>query len=166
MSAMPLKRGFGDETRSHNIAKLRHEGYPPKQAAAIAYKIQREELKRHHMSRKIARRHDRGLAYANPMKGDAITSGLVALGVGAGVGGGLGAIGGSMQTPSDAVGGAVAGASVGAGLTALGGFVVGLVSQKHRNAGFAAAGLGLGGLLVLNLVTTLSTKTSSATTTA
>jgi hypothetical protein len=152
---MPLRHGFSNKTRSQNIATLTRDGYPTKQAAAIAYKIQREELKRHHMSRKITRRRN-SLAYANPTSSDAITSGLVALGVGGAVGGGLGAISGSMQTPPAPLDGAVGGASIGVGLTALGGFVVGLVSQKRRNAGFAAAGIGLGGLLVINLVTNLS----------
>lgn len=34
---MPLQRGSSQETISHNIGKLQEEGYPPKQAAAIAY---------------------------------------------------------------------------------------------------------------------------------
>ena len=33
---MPLKRGASRKVVSENIAKLRREGYPPKQAAAIA----------------------------------------------------------------------------------------------------------------------------------
>lgn len=117
-------------------------------------------------SRRLARRGDRGLAAANPMKSDAITGGLVALAVGAGVGGGLGAIGGSMASPPAPLDGAVSGASVGVGLTALGGFVVGLVSPARRNAGFAAAGIGLGGLIVLNLVTNLSAGAAKAATTS
>ena len=160
---MPLMHGYSDKTRSRNIEKLRHEGYPRSQAVAIAYKIQREELRKRHMSsRKLSRRGDRGLAYANPMKGDAITTGLVALGVGAGIGGGLGAIGGSMATPSDPVAGAVGGATIGVGLTSVGGFIVGLVSEKRRNAGFAAAGIGLGSLIVLNLVVGLAGKSQSS----
>lgn len=33
---MPLKRGASRKVVSENIAKLRREGYPPKQAVAIA----------------------------------------------------------------------------------------------------------------------------------
>lgn len=35
---MPLKRGSSDKTISGNIHTLRHEGYPQKQAIAIAYR--------------------------------------------------------------------------------------------------------------------------------
>jgi hypothetical protein len=35
---MPLKKGKSDETLADNIKKLIDEGYPQKQAVAIAYK--------------------------------------------------------------------------------------------------------------------------------
>lgn len=39
---MPLKKGKSKETRSANISELVHSGYPPKQAVAIAYSVQRK----------------------------------------------------------------------------------------------------------------------------
>ena len=39
---MPLKKGKSKETISKNIAELRHEGYPPKQAVAIALNTARK----------------------------------------------------------------------------------------------------------------------------
>lgn len=36
MTAMPLRKGSGRKAVSHNIKKLRDEGYPQKQAVAIA----------------------------------------------------------------------------------------------------------------------------------
>lgn len=34
---MPLKKGKSDKAVSENVAELQRSGYPPKQAAAIAY---------------------------------------------------------------------------------------------------------------------------------
>jgi len=39
---VPLKRGTGRDTISDNIRRLIREGYPPDQAAAIAYDIASE----------------------------------------------------------------------------------------------------------------------------
>lgn len=36
---MPLKRGSSRKVIGENIGKLEHEGYPPSQAAAIAFKV-------------------------------------------------------------------------------------------------------------------------------
>jgi hypothetical protein len=154
---MPLLRGSSDATRSRNIATLRRDGYPPAQAAAIAYNVQRKASKRRRNSmRRLSRRRDRGLAYANPTSSSAIGGALGYLGLGAAVGGGLGALGGAMSKPQDLLGGAVGGGSVGVGATALGGFVVGLVSPKNRNVGFATAGIGLGALILVNLATNIA----------
>lgn len=42
---MPLKRGSSSKTISGNIGKLRREGYPGKQAAAIAYSTARKSAR-------------------------------------------------------------------------------------------------------------------------
>jgi hypothetical protein len=39
---MPLIQGYSDETRQQNIERLISEGYDSKQAAAIAYSVQRK----------------------------------------------------------------------------------------------------------------------------
>lgn len=43
---MPLRRGKSREVVSENIAQLMHEGYPQKQAVAIALRKSRESRKR------------------------------------------------------------------------------------------------------------------------
>jgi hypothetical protein len=154
-----LIRGPSDAARSRNIATLRRDGYPPKQAAAIAYRIQRQAMSHRHLTR---RRRD-GLAYANPTSTSAIGGALGYLGLGAAAGGALGAVGGAISKPPDILGGAVAGGSVGVGATALGGFVVGLVSTKNRNVGFAAAGIGLGALILINLATSVAANLAKPT---
>ena len=107
------------------------------------------------MSKVLRRRRSRGLA--NPLGGGgAISSALSYLGIAAVAGGALGSVGGALQQPVDVLGGALAGASVGVGVTALGGFVVGLVSERNRNAGFAMAGIGWGALILVNLSTAIA----------
>jgi len=51
---MPLIRSASEEAVSENIRRLVHEGYPQKQAVAIAKDIQREEKAK--ALRKVARR--------------------------------------------------------------------------------------------------------------
>lgn len=138
---MPLIYGHSDATRSRNIATLRRDGYPEKQSVAISYKIQRAELRKRHMSTAITRRRRRGLARRNP--DSAIRGGLGYVGLGAGVGAGIGGLGGAMATPQTVLPGALNGAVWGTAVTTVAGFVVGLVSKKNRDVGFATAGIGL-----------------------
>jgi hypothetical protein len=116
---------------------------------------------RHH--RRLNRRRERGLAYANPMAPSAVSEALYYLGIGAGVGGALGGVGGGLAKPPDILSGALGGASIGVGLTALGGFIVGLVQPQNRNAGFAAAGIGWGSLILVNVISNVASSTSAKT---
>jgi hypothetical protein len=43
---MPLKKGRSSKTVSRNVATLRHEGYPQKQAVAIALRVAGKARKR------------------------------------------------------------------------------------------------------------------------
>lgn len=43
---MPLKSGTSNKTRDKNIREMRRAGYPPKQAAAAAYRKQRESKRK------------------------------------------------------------------------------------------------------------------------
>jgi len=45
---MPLKKGIDNETVSDNIRQLMHEGYPQKQAVAIALNEKRRSEKESH----------------------------------------------------------------------------------------------------------------------
>ena len=110
--------------------------------------------------RRLARRNS--LAYANPTSKSAVGGALGYLGLGAAVGGGLGAVGGSMAKPQDVLGGAVSGASVGVGAVAMAGIIVGLVDASARNVGFAAGGIGIGALILTNLVTNVVSQTKPA----
>jgi hypothetical protein len=115
------------------------------------------------MSRRLARRRRSSLAYVNPTTPSAVGGALGYLGLGAAVGAGVGALGGALSKPQDVLGGALAGGSVGIGFTGLGGFVVGLVSAKNRNVGFATAGIALGGLILINVATSIAANVKPAT---
>jgi hypothetical protein len=153
---VPLEHSSTDAARSRNIGRLRREGYPPKQAAAIAYKEQRKSMKR------SRRRRSTGLARVrrNPDPG-AVPSAIGALTLGALVGAGAGAI-----TQSPAAQGALAGTQVGVAVTGVGGLLVAIFSEKSRMAGLATAGIGLGGLALFGLASTLISASKPATTTA
>lgn len=110
----------------------------------------------------LARRGRRGVAKFNPTSDSAIGGALGYLGLGAIAGSGLGALGGAMSKPADIVGGAVAGGSTGVGVVAVGGFIVGLVSARNRNVGFASAGIGLGALVLMNLATNIGANVKTA----
>lgn len=167
---MPLVYGYSDNTRRENIRRLRHEGYDFHQASAIAYRIQREELKkkRHHagetMSRSLARRrHRRGIAQLNPVHPSAIKTALTWLGAGIVVGGAAGGIGSATgATQANLPTGIIGGAAAVVGIEVLGGLVVGLASPTYRNPALATAGIGLAALLITQLVTTTAFATKAA----
>jgi hypothetical protein len=87
---------------------------------------------------------------ANPIGSDDISRGIGWLGIGALVGGGLGAL---MYTPRGW--GALGGASTGVAVTAVGGLVAAAVSKPNRGAGIAAAGIGLGSLVIVGIASSL-----------
>jgi hypothetical protein len=70
MVLMPLIKSTTDEARSKNIETLVHDGYSTKQAAAIAYRIQRTEMKKRHLSTLHLERHrrERAAESKGPMK--------------------------------------------------------------------------------------------------
>jgi len=45
---MPLKKSVSNKAVGENISKLEHEGYPHKQAIAIALETQRQSRKKSH----------------------------------------------------------------------------------------------------------------------
>ncbi len=55
---MPLEEGKSTETREKNIKKLIEEGYPPKQAVAIGYAKQRENIFQDVLNMKNKKEHN------------------------------------------------------------------------------------------------------------
>lgn len=108
------------------------------------------------MSRSLVRRRRTGLSNPNIGSNDVGTA-VGYLGLGALIGAGLGAL---TYTPRTQ--GALGGAATGVAVTGVGGLVVGIVSDKNRGAGIAAAGIGLGGLALLGLVGSLVRGTVAA----
>ena len=91
----------------------------------------------------------RALAKRNPT--DTVATALGTSAVFALAGGALGA---ALETPRAE--GAVLGAETGLAIAALGGLVVAAVSKPNREAGLVTAGVGLGGILVLNIFSRLT----------
>ena len=98
---------------------------------------------------KLTRRRRTGLG--NPVDSSGVPTALTWLGGGAVVGAGLGAL----TAPNKPVG-ALSGAMSGVALVGVGGLIVAVVSKPNRPAGFATAGIGLGGLAILGLVTSIA----------
>lgn len=105
---------------------------------------------------KLARRSHRGLGNPIAYSGDVPTA-LTWLGGGAVVGAGLGAL-----TAANKPTGALQGAMSGVALVGVGGLVVAVFSKANRPAGFATAGIGLGGLALLGLATNLIKPATAA----
>jgi hypothetical protein len=86
-----------------------------------------------------------------------VPTALTWLGGGAVVGAGLGAL----TQPNRPVG-ALNGAASGVALVGVGGLVVAIFDKSARPAGFATAGIGLGGLALLGLVMNLTKSATGA----
>jgi hypothetical protein len=56
---MPLKRGSSDATRSENIREMVRSGHDPRQAAAAAYRQQRESGRKGKRGKRKSRRSAR-----------------------------------------------------------------------------------------------------------
>lgn len=85
----------------------------------------------------------------------AVETALTWLGGGAAVGGGLGAI---FNTQDRAMG-ALAGAESGVAVVGLGGLLLAVFDKPKRSEGFAAAGIGLGGLVLLGIAMGIANPT-------
>lgn len=105
---------------------------------------------------KLARRRRTGLGNPNIGSSDVSTA-LGYLAIGGLAGAGLGAVLGGPTVAQ----GALNGATTGVAVTGVGGLVVAIVSDKNRGAGLAAAGIGLGGLVLLGVAVSLVNRTAA-----
>jgi len=151
MKSNPLIHGYSRAAHSKNVATLRREGYGPKQANAIAYRIQRQELRRHGKSTRSIAPRRRRRAMENPSP--AVNTAIKWLGGAALVGGALGVVGaiGAPKATNTAAK-AMSGAGGAVSVVAVGGLIYGLIEPKDRDAAFATAGLGLGLSIVLGII--------------
>jgi hypothetical protein len=105
------------------------------------------------VSRALARRRHRGLG--NPIGSSDVSDALGYLAIGGLVGAGLGALVGGPTLATGALNGAASGVAI----TGVGGLVVAIFSEKNRSPGLATAGIGLGGLVLFGVVTSLVNRT-------
>ena len=139
-TSMPLARGSSSKTISKNIRRLRADGYPQKQAVAVA-------MRKAGKSRRRGRR--------NPTSTTGTALGYLA--EAAVVGAVVGAIF-NLSAPGPS---ALSGAQSGVALAGIGGLLFGIFDKKKRDVGFVTAGVGLGGLVLLSIVSSLIPKTTS-----
>jgi hypothetical protein len=103
----------------------------------------------------------RALARRNPIESRDIGRGIGWLGTGAVVGAAIGAVvGASANGASATVSGALGGGFSGIAVTAVGSLVAAAVSKPLRSPGLAAAGIGLGSLMLLGIVGALAPHTA------
>jgi len=148
----PLIHSPSDKARSKNIELLMHEGYPRNRAVAAAYRNQREEQRRRGLPITPYRRKGRHLSRRNPAEASLPQAGAWLTG-GALVGAGLGAL-----TTTPRTTGALNGATTGVAIVAVGGIITAIFSKKYRDVGITAAGIGLGGLVLAGIISSLIPK--------
>jgi hypothetical protein len=107
------------------------------------------------VSRALARRRRAGLG--NPIGSSDVSDALGYLAIGGLVGAGLGALVGGPTVGTGALNGAASGVAI----TGVGGLVVAIFSEKNRSPGLATAGIGLGGLVLFGIVTSLVGKAAA-----
>jgi hypothetical protein len=159
---MPLIHGRSDKSRSENIRRLRHEGYPAKQAAAVAYRIQREA------QRKAGRRPAPRSRRRNPLNPPSSNVAQIAAALGIlAVGTGAGAFVGQAISPATPPGNKTIGAFEGAGLgllaTSFGSLLVGTFSPKWKKLAELTGMMGVGVVTGMALLGAAATKPAAAT---